>query len=64
MQVQLTQVVQKVTMVEQHYQPALDALLRDYTQTQLAASDAGLRTPTVTVAPTRYRGQQPMGYSR
>ena len=60
----LQHVMEKVDMVDQRLQPAVDELLREYTATQDAATKAGLRAPVQTIAPPRYRRQQPGGWSR
>jgi hypothetical protein len=61
----LAQVAAKKEVLERHLQPALDALLHEYSAVQQAATQAGLRAPSNVAAPMPYRGgQQPSGYSQ
>ena len=60
----LQQVLAKKTTVEQHLQPALDALLQEYVGVQDTATKAGLTAPTVTTPAMPFRGAAPAGYGR
>ena len=64
LQRELDQVAQKKAMVERHLQPALEAVLREYSAVQQEAARVGLRAPALTPAPMPYRGQTPAGYGQ
>jgi hypothetical protein len=58
----LSQVTAKKEVLERHLQPALDALLTEYTAVQDSATRAGLRAPARVAPVLPYRTQQPLGY--
>jgi hypothetical protein len=60
----LAAVMAKKDATEKHLQPAIDALLSEYTAVQSVATKAGLRAPTVTSPPMPYQQQAPSGYSQ
>lgn len=60
----LAQFMAQVDVIEKYDRPAVDALMRDYTAVQEAATQFGLRAPAVQITPSRYQRQLPMGYSR
>ena len=60
----LRQVIAKKEVVERHLQPALDALLNEYTAVQQAATQAGFRAPARVTPPMPYRTQSPAGYGQ
>src|SRR5713101_5609949 len=60
----LRQVIAKKEVVERHLQPALDALLNEYTAVQQAATRAGFSAPARVTPPMPYRTQQPSGYGQ
>ncbi len=60
----LAQFFAKMDVLNKYEEPAVDALLRDYTAVQDAAAAAGLRAPAMQVQPSRYRGQTPGGFSK
>jgi hypothetical protein len=64
MQRSLLQVMQKTEVLEKHLQPALDELLREYTNTQDAAMKAGLRASTQRAPVMPYKQQAPAGYGQ
>jgi len=59
---ELTNVLGKATVIQQHLQPALTELLQQYAAVQEMATKAGVRAPSVKPPATPFRGQQPMGY--
>jgi hypothetical protein len=60
----LQQVIAKKEVLERHLQPALDALLTEYTAVQDSATRAGLRAPAQGTPVMPYRTQAPAGYGR
>jgi hypothetical protein len=62
LQRELDQVAQKKATIERHLQPALDALLSEYSAVQQEAARVGLRAPSTMPHRTPYRGQAPAGY--
>ena len=60
----LSQVIAKKEVLERHLQPALDALLTEYTAVQDSATRAGLRAPAQGTPVMPYRTQSPAGYGR
>jgi hypothetical protein len=60
----LAQLMMKTEVLEKSYQPAVDALLREYTATQEQAIRLGLAAPTLTTPPMPFRGAGPAGYGR
>jgi hypothetical protein len=60
----LQHVMAKKEVVERHLQPAVEALLQEYTAVQDSATRAGLRAPTLVPSATPYRTQQPSGYGQ
>jgi hypothetical protein len=60
----LMHTIQKIEITEKHLQPAVDELLREYTNVQNEAARAGIVAPMRTNTPQRYRTQQPMGNGR
>jgi len=60
----LTQVLQKKEVLEQHLQPAVDALLHEYSAVQETASRAGFTAPARLTPAMPYRQQQPSGYAQ
>jgi hypothetical protein len=60
----LAQFFAKMDVLNKYEEPAVDALMRDYTAVQDAAAAAGLRAPAIQISAPRYRGQQPSGYSK
>jgi primosomal protein N'' len=60
----LAAVMQKKEVLEKHLQPAIDALLSEYTAVQSTATRAGITAPAVVAPQMRYRTQQPAGYGR
>jgi len=60
----LAQLMAKTEVLEKSYQPAVDALLREYTATQEQAMRLGLTAPTLTTPPMPFRGAGPAGYGR
>lgn len=64
LQRELDQVTQKKATIEQHLQPALEALLSEYSAVQQEAARVGLRAPSTTPPRTPYRGQGPTGYGQ
>jgi hypothetical protein len=60
----LHHVMAKKEVVERHLQPAVEALLQEYTAVQDSATRAGLRAPTLVPSATPYRTQQPSGYGQ
>ena len=60
----LAQFMAKLDAAQKYEEPAVDALLRDYTAVQEAATAAGIRAPAIHVQPSRYRHQLPSGYSK
>jgi hypothetical protein len=60
----LAAVMQKKEVLERHLQPAVDALLAEYTAMQSVATRAGVNAPTLTVPTMPYQRQQPAGYSQ
>ena len=64
LQRELDQVAQKKATIERHLQPALDALLSEYSAVQQEAARVGLRAPSTTPHRTPYRGQVPTGYGQ
>jgi multidrug resistance efflux pump len=60
----LQQVIAKKEVLERHLQPALDALLTEYTAVQDSATRAGLRAPGLGTPVMPYRTQAPAGYGR
>jgi hypothetical protein len=64
LQYKLAQTVASVDVVEKHYQPALDLLMREYAALQQQAVAVGLRAASVQIGPQRYGRQNPLGYSR
>ena len=61
---ELDQVAQKKAMIERHLQPALEAVLSEYSAVQQEAARVGLRAPALTPPPMPYRGQAPGGYGQ
>jgi hypothetical protein len=64
MQRSLVSVMQKADVLHKYMQPAVDALLREYTNTQDAAMKAGLRAPTQRAPVMPYKQQAPAGYGQ
>ena len=60
----LTQVIDKKDILERHLQPALDALLHEYSAVQDTATRAGLHAPAVAAPLMPYKQQQPSGYGQ
>ena len=60
----LQHVMAKKEVVERHLQPAVEALLQEYTAVQDSATRAGLRAPARVPSATPYRTQQPSGYGQ
>jgi DNA repair exonuclease SbcCD ATPase subunit len=64
LQRELEQVTQKKATIEQHLQPAIEALLHEYSAVQQEAARVGIRAPSMRPKRTPYRGQGPMGYGQ
>jgi len=64
LQRELDQVAQKKATVERHLQPAIDALLGEYSAVQQEAARVGLRAPLITPPRMPYRSQGPGGYGQ
>ena len=60
----LQQVTAKKEVLERHLQPALDALLHEYSAVQDTATRAGLTAPARLAPVVPYRTQQPAGYGQ
>jgi hypothetical protein len=60
----LAQLMAKAEVVDKHYTPAVEALLREYTAMQNAATQAGIQAPSIQIAPSHYGHQSPLGYSK
>ena len=60
----LKQVIDKKAVLEQHFQPALDALLHEYSAVREVATRAGLAAPAVVTPRMPYRTQMPSGYAQ
>jgi hypothetical protein len=60
----LAAVMQKKEVLEKHLQPAIDALLSEYSAVQDVATRAGLRAPTLRAPQMPYKRQQPSGFSQ
>ena len=60
----LAAVMQKTDVVEKRLQPAIDALLSEYTAVQAVATQAGITAPTLTVPRMPYGTQTPSGYGQ
>ena len=56
--------IAKKEVLERHLQPALEALLTEYTAVQDSATRAGLRAPVQGTPVMPYRTQSPAGYGR
>lgn len=61
---ELKAVIAKKDVIEQHMQPALDALLREYTQVQAVATEAGLSAPRPAAAAMPFGTQAPSGMAQ
>lgn len=60
----IAQFMLRSEVVEKHYVPAVDALLREYAAMQAAATSAGLRAPSIQMQTSPYGHQSPIGYSK
>ena len=64
LQREMQQVMLRKEVVDQHLQPALDALLQQYNAVQQTATQAGIPAPTRQAPPVPYRQQLPAGYAQ
>ncbi len=60
----LQQVIDKKDILERHLQPAIDALLHEYSAVQETATRVGLRAPAMRAPQMPYRLQAPAGYGQ
>jgi hypothetical protein len=61
---ELAHLMQKVDVRDKYQAPAIDNLLREYTALQETATRYGIGAPAITITPSRYGPQLPMGYTK